>query len=139
MDAAWDLAAHDLSVANHWLSAEPLSVNAVGGAWINPGLADAVFLTFRYPNEVLLNVHASWLNPRKDRMVTVVGDQRMLTFDDMATLEPLRIYDKQVTDQRQTGFLDARVSDLAAQTRRPRHEPNVEPQMGVVEQLANRD
>jgi predicted dehydrogenase len=110
VDAAWDLAAHDLSVANHWLSAEPLSVNAVGGAWINPGLADAVFLTFRYPNDVLLNVHASWLNPRKDRMVTVVGDRRMLTFDDMAMLEPLRIYDKQVTEQRQQSYVDTYAS-----------------------------
>jgi predicted dehydrogenase len=110
VDAAWDLAAHDLSVANHWLSAEPLAVNAVGGAWINPGLADAVFLTFRYPNDVLLNVHASWLNPRKDRMVTVVGDRRMLTFDDMASLEPLRIYDKHVTDERRQSYVDTYAS-----------------------------
>src|SRR5262249_27752928 len=36
VDAAWDLAAHDLSVANLWLGAEPLAVNAVGGTWINP-------------------------------------------------------------------------------------------------------
>ncbi|HVE83113.1 MAG TPA: Gfo/Idh/MocA family oxidoreductase, partial [Myxococcales bacterium] len=100
VDAAWDLAAHDLSVANYWLGAEPTAVNAVGGTWINAGLADAVFLTFRYPDNVLVHVHASWLNPRKDRLVTVVGDRRMLTFDDMAPQEPLRIYDKQVTGQR---------------------------------------
>ena len=106
VDAAWDLAAHDLSVANMWLGAEPLAVNAVGGTWINTGIADAVFLTYRYPNDVLLNIHASWLNPRKDRLVTVVGDRRMLTFDDMASLEPLRIYDKQVTDQRQQSYVD---------------------------------
>ena len=110
VDAAWDLAAHDLSVANSWLGAEPLAVNAVGGTWINTGLADAVFLTFRYPNDVLVHIHASWLNPRKDRLVTVVGDRRMLTFDDMASLEPLRIYDKQVTDQRSQSYVDTYAS-----------------------------
>ncbi len=68
---------------------------------------DAVFATLRYPNDVLVNVHASWLNPRKNRDVTVVGDRRMLTFDDMNMGEPIRIYDKQVTDDRvKPAFLD---------------------------------
>jgi len=100
VNAAWDLAAHDLSIVNYWLDAEPSSVSAVGGSWINPGVEDAVFATLRYPNDVLVNLHASWLNPRKNRDITVVGDRRMLTFDDMNLNEPLRIYDKQVTDER---------------------------------------
>jgi predicted dehydrogenase len=100
VNAAWDLAAHDLSIVNYWLDAEPRTVSAIGGSWINPGVEDAVFATLRYPNDVLVNLHASWLNPRKNRDVTVVGDRRMLTFDDMNLNEPLRIYDKQVTDQR---------------------------------------
>ena len=49
---------------------------------------------------MLVNLHASWLNPRKARDITVVGDKRMLTFDDMNLGEPLRIYDKRVTDAR---------------------------------------
>jgi len=107
VDAAWDLAAHDISLANHWLEAAPLSVSAVGGAWINAGIADAVFATLRYPNDVLVNLHASWLNPRKARDITVVGDKRMLTFDDVNLAEPLRVYDKQVRDDRtQPGFVD---------------------------------
>jgi predicted dehydrogenase len=100
VNAAWDLAAHDLSIVNYWLDAEPSTVSAVGGSWINRGVEDAVFATLRYPNDVLVNLHASWLNPRKNRDITVVGDRRMLTFDDMNLNEPLRIYDKQVTDQR---------------------------------------
>jgi predicted dehydrogenase len=110
VDAAWDLAAHDVSVANFWLAGEPLAVNAVGGAWINPGLADAAFLTFRYPNDVLVHIHASWLNPRKDRLVSVIGDRRMLTFDDMQPLEPVRIYDKQVTEQKSQPYADTYAS-----------------------------
>src|SRR6266446_7073858 len=100
VNAAWDLAAHDLSIANYWLNAEPLSVSAIGGTWINQGIEDAVFATLRYPQDVLVNLHASWINPRKARDITVVGEKRMLTFEDMNLNEPLRIYDKQVTDLR---------------------------------------
>ena len=100
VNAAWDLAAHDLSIVNYWLEAEPLSVSAIGGTWINDGIEDAVFATLRYPQGVLVNLHASWLNARKARDITVVGERRMLTFDDTNLNEPLRIYDKQVTDVR---------------------------------------
>lgn len=107
VNAAWDLASHDVSIVNYWLGAAPLSASAVGASWINPGLEDAVFATLRYPNDVLVNLHASWLNPRKARDITVVGDKRMLTFDDMNLSEPIRIYDKQVTDARtKPGFID---------------------------------
>src|SRR5215831_10364760 len=97
VNAAWDLAAHDLSIINYWLDAEPLSVSALGGTWINQGIEDAVFATLRYPEGVLVNLHASWLNPRKVRDITVVGEKRMLSFDDMNLKEPLCIYDKQVS------------------------------------------
>jgi predicted dehydrogenase len=100
VNAAWDLAAHDLSIANYWLNAEPLTVSAIGGTWINQGTDDAVFATLRYPQGVLVNLHASWLNPRKARDITVVGEKRMLTFDDMNLNEPLRIYGEQVSDVR---------------------------------------
>jgi predicted dehydrogenase len=98
VNAAWDLAAHDISIVNYWLDAEPLSVSAIGGTWINQGIEDAVFATLRYPQGVLVSLHASWLNARKARDITVVGERRMLTFDDMNLNEPLRIYDKQVSD-----------------------------------------
>jgi predicted dehydrogenase len=100
VNAAWDLASHDISIVNFWLGAEPVSASAVGGVYINSGLEDAVFATLRYPDDVLVNLHASWLNPRKAREITVVGDKQMLTFDDMNLNEPVRIYDKQVSDTR---------------------------------------
>jgi predicted dehydrogenase len=100
VNAAWDLASHDVSIANYWLGAEPATVSAVGGAWINGGIEDAVFATLRYPNQVLVNLHVSWLNPRKSRDITVVGERKMITLDDMNLTEPLRVYDKFVTDDR---------------------------------------
>jgi predicted dehydrogenase len=107
VNAAWDLASHDVAIVNYWFDGEPVSVSACGGSWINPGLEDAVFATLRFADGMLAHLHASWLHPRKARDVTVVGDRRMLTFDDLAHTEPIRIYDKQVTDERSApGFID---------------------------------
>jgi predicted dehydrogenase len=115
VNAAWDLASHDISIANYWLDAEPVAASAVGGTWINPGIEDAVFATLRYPTGVLVNLHSSWLNPRKSRDITVVGDRAMLTLDDMNLSEPLRIYDKGVTDETFTpGFVDTFASFRAS-------------------------
>ena len=99
VNAAWDLASHDISIVDYWLGAAATSASATGGCWINKGVDDAVFATLRYPNEVLVNMHASWLNPRKVRDITIVGDRKMLTFDDMNPGEPIRIYDKTVSDE----------------------------------------
>ena len=99
VNAAFDLAAHDISLASYWLDALPVTVSATGGAWINEGIEDAIFATLRYPNDILVNLHASWLNPVKTRDIRIVGDKRMLTFDDVNPSEPLRIYDKQVDEQ----------------------------------------
>lgn len=94
--AAWDLAPHDISIANFWLQGQPVTVSARAGNWINPGVYDAVFATLTYPGDVIVNLHCSWLHPRKNRDISIIGDHRMLTFDDMSMTEPVRIYDKGV-------------------------------------------
>ena len=115
VNAAWDLASHDVAIVNYWLGSEPVSATAYGGAWLNSGIEDAVFATLRYADGVLAHLHVSWLHPRKSRDVTVVGDRRMLTFDDLSLTEPLRIYDKQVTEVRTTpAFIDTFASFRAS-------------------------
>lgn len=115
VNAAWDLASHDISIANYLLGGEPASVSALGHDWINPGIEDAVFATFRYPNEVLVHLHVSWLNPRKARDITVVCERQMLTLDDMDLSEPIRIYDKGVRDDRTSpGWADTFASFRAS-------------------------
>jgi predicted dehydrogenase len=42
------------------------------------------------------HIHVSWLNPRKDRRITVVGSKKMVVYDDVEPLEKIKIYDKGV-------------------------------------------
>lgn len=97
INVVWDLAPHDISIMNYILNSRPDSVSAVGRAYIRPGIEDVAFLTLTYPQAALANVHVSWLNPNKIRCTTVVGSKKMLVYDDISSLEKIRIYDKGVT------------------------------------------
>jgi predicted dehydrogenase len=68
----------------------------VGHSYIQPGIEDVSFVTLRYPGSILANLHVSWLNPNKIRSTTVVGSRKMLVYDDISSLEKIRIYDKGV-------------------------------------------
>jgi predicted dehydrogenase len=94
VNALWDLAPHDISMLQYWLNSEPADLIARGQSYLKPNTEDVVFLTLAYPGQVLASIHVSWLDPVKVRRVTVVGDRKMVVFDDTHTTEKLRIYDK---------------------------------------------
>jgi predicted dehydrogenase len=106
-NALWDLGAHDISILNFWLDAEPVAVTARGESYLNRGVEDVVVASFTYPNRVLANVHASWLNPRKVREITVVGENKMVVWNDMDLNEPLRIYHRSVQVEREPVYSDS--------------------------------
>jgi predicted dehydrogenase len=88
------LGPHDVSVMVHLLSAWPTSVSAQGAACVQPTWEDVVFLTMRFPGGTLGHVHLSWLDPHKVRRLSLVGERRMVVFDDMEPVEKLRLHDK---------------------------------------------
>ncbi len=92
--AIYDLASHDISIFNFLLDQEPVQVSAMGSSYIQPDREDMAYLTLEYPNMTLSHAHVSWLNPRKVRQLTVVGDKKMIVWDDIMPLETIRIYDK---------------------------------------------
>jgi predicted dehydrogenase len=57
------------------------------------GVEDLVFLSMRYETGEMAHVHLSWLSPRKERRLTIVGSKKMVEFDDTSS-DMLRIYDK---------------------------------------------
>ena len=93
VNAMWDLAPHDISILLHLLNSVPKSVSATGSSYLRNKVEDVVFLTLKFPNNVLCNIHTSWLAPYKIRTFTMVGSEKMLVFDDVNPIEKLRIYD----------------------------------------------
>jgi predicted dehydrogenase len=93
-NALWSFGPHDVSVALYLLGETPVNVTAVGRSYLQRGIEDVVFLTMEFGSGVLGHVQMSWLDPHKERRLTVVGSKQMAVFDDMQAREKLRIYDK---------------------------------------------
>jgi len=94
VNAAYDLAAHDIAVFNWLLGAAPKEVSATGAPFVQPKIEDVSFISLKYSSGVYANVHASWLNPKKVRQMIVVGSRRMAAWDDMELSTPVAVYDK---------------------------------------------
>jgi predicted dehydrogenase len=90
-----DLAPHDISIANFVLGSRPTTVTAWGSRHVHPAYEDVAYLRLDYADlGVRVNIHVSWLDPRKVRRITAVGSKKMAIYDDMAAEERIRIYDK---------------------------------------------
>ena len=122
-NALWSLGAHDVSVALHLIGEAPDECIAHGASYVREGVQDVVFCYLRFPSGVVAHLHLSWLDPHKERRITVVGARRMATFDDMLIEGKLTIYDKGFDeDTRSWGEYIARSGDTFS----PRI-PNLEP------------
>lgn len=95
-NALWSFGPHDVSVALFVLGQAPVTVSAVGKSYLQKGIEDVVFLTMEFGSGTLAHVQLSWLDPHKERKLTVVGSKQMAVFDDMEPREKLRLYDKGV-------------------------------------------
>lgn len=96
LNVAWDLAPHDISILLHVFDQHPVEVGARGSAFIQPSIHDVVYLDLIFPLGLHARIHVSWLDPDKVRRMTVVGDRRMVVYDDVSLTEKIRIYDKGV-------------------------------------------
>jgi predicted dehydrogenase len=89
-----DLAPHDLSILLYWLGKPLVEVSANGRSVFQDGVHETAFMTLRFEGGAQANVQVSWLAPRKMRQMVIVGSQRMVTYDDSAADDSVRIYDR---------------------------------------------
>lgn len=126
VNALWNLAPHDVSIILRLLGEEPEKVEAFGGTFLQKGIEDVVFLFLSFPSGVIGHVHVSWLDPRKVRLLTVVGSRKMVVFDDTLSEERVKIYDKGIDRQENYKnygeYFTLRFGDVVA-PRVPSHEP----------------
>lgn len=93
-NALWNLAPHDISVLHYLLDNEPLRISAFGMHYLQKKHEDVVFINLRFPGNTIAHIHVSWLDPSKERKITVIGSKQMIIFDDLDNESPIKIYDK---------------------------------------------
>jgi predicted dehydrogenase len=94
VSALWDLGAHDISIFLDVLPGRPEVVTAVAQDYLREGHPDVVYFAVRFDDGVLAHSHVSWLDPYKVRRITVVAEDRMVVFDDVASDERLKILER---------------------------------------------
>ncbi len=103
VDSLWNLAPHDISIIQYWLGdPQPVSVVRRGADYLQDRIDDVVFMSILYPKKVMANIHVSWLDPLKVRMMVAVGSRKMVVFDDMIE-NKITIYDKGIDPRNGTG------------------------------------
>ena len=96
----WDLAPHDISIILHWVGEIPKRVSAWGRSFVQEGIEDVAFLRLEFPDNVVAHLHVSWLAPTKIRRITAVGDKKMIVYDDLESVEKIKIADRSAHSNR---------------------------------------
>jgi predicted dehydrogenase len=99
-NALWSLGPHDISMLNYLTGDEPDEVSARGECYLQDDVEDVVFGYIRYRSGIVGHLHVSWLDPHKSRKITVVGEKKMVVFDDMESDRKITVYDKGATTTR---------------------------------------
>ncbi len=97
VNALWDLAPHDVAIFNYLLDSTPSWVSATGSKVLQNCCEDVGFISLGYQDGVVGHIHVSWAEPNKVREVVVVSSDKRIVFDDVKTMEQVRIFEKGVT------------------------------------------
>lgn len=96
VNAMWNFAPHDISIALFWLGEKPIRILAKGRDYIQKGIEDLTFLDMEFKNKKFVQIHSSWLNPEKIRKAVIIGSEKMLVYDDVLKTEKIKIFDKKI-------------------------------------------
>ena len=104
VNVIWDLAPHDFSIMRYVIPLTPTEVSAQGSVHIQGGLEDIAYVSIHFGDSAFIaHFHVNWLSPVKIRSTLISGDGRMLVWDDLSSDEKIKIYDRGVDVNGQTG------------------------------------
>lgn len=94
INVIWDLAPHDISILLYLLGKRPEHIKVQAHAHLQPHIQDVAHLDLGFEDGMNAHIHVSWLHPCKIRRVTIIGDLRMVVYDDTSPSEMIKIYNK---------------------------------------------
>jgi predicted dehydrogenase len=94
INVIWDLAPHDVSILLYLFGKKPEKIKVQAHAHLQPHIQDVAHLDLEFADGMNAHIHVSWLHPCKIRRVTIIGDARMVVYDDTNPAEMIKIYNK---------------------------------------------
>jgi predicted dehydrogenase len=122
VNVVFDLATHIFSIINYFTGEKPEGLKAVGKAYVREEIEEVAHVLVSYPNNVLATINVSWLEPCKQRTITIVGSKKMLMFDLLNKQEHVKVYDKGVINEGTENIISYRTGDIYSP-----HVLNLEP------------
>ena len=94
INVIWDLAPHDISILLYLLAQRPERIKVQAHAHVQSNIEDVAHLDLEFADGMNAHIHVSWLHPCKIRRITVIGDARMVVYDDTNPAEMIKVYNK---------------------------------------------
>lgn len=91
-----DLASHDFAIIDYLFPKKWEVQSCFVADHFKTGRADQAYIGLRDEDGILAHIHVNWLAPNKERKIVIVGDEKMLIWDDLNQSEKIKIYDKKV-------------------------------------------
>ncbi|MEO0128242.1 MAG: Gfo/Idh/MocA family oxidoreductase [candidate division WOR-3 bacterium] len=117
VNVLYDLATHDISIMLYLLNKNPKAVSAIGIGHYNT-IEDIAYMTLFFDDNCIAHFHVNWLAPVKVRRILIGGSQKMIVYDDMETVEKIKVYDKGVEIKTKEGIyktlIEYRTGDMYA-------------------------
>jgi UDP-2-acetamido-3-amino-2,3-dideoxy-glucuronate N-acetyltransferase len=93
----WSFAPHDISVILRLVGGEmPQDVSAHGGVYLQEDIADVTLTTMSFKDGVRAHIFVSWLHPFKEQRLVVVGEKKMVEFNDTNPKDKLRLFNYEI-------------------------------------------
>jgi predicted dehydrogenase len=94
VNVIWDLAPHDLAIADYVLGHSARSISAWGCAHADPNIEDIAYVNVDYGDRLMASFHVNWLSPVKIRQMIFAGARKSLIFNELNSSEPVKLYDR---------------------------------------------
>ena len=88
----WDLAAHDVSSCIYLLGENPKVVSAHGYDFLKK-IYDISSIYLKCAG-IDIEIKSSWLSPSKNRKIIIIGEDKMLSFDELDPKNKIKIYNQ---------------------------------------------
>ncbi len=89
----WNSAPHDVSILLYLVPRRVLQLRLHEHAYLQPGIADMAIADLELEGGVSAHIYLSWLHPEKTARVTVVGRERMLSYEGRFEKRGITLYD----------------------------------------------
>jgi len=92
----WSFAPHDISLLSSITGQLPDKVFSFGGTYLPHNVEDVTLTFFSFPSGIKGHIFVSWLNPFKEQKFVVVGNKKMIVFDDIEKERKLVVYSHKI-------------------------------------------